>query len=180
MVSKMYLGAAISVIAFLEEQHDEIKSLFTKVLRAHGAERERAFTELRLLMSLHETAEEDFVHPAAARALQNGEEMVAARLKEEADAKRALVELDRLDVASEAFETKLRRLESAVLAHVTHEEVDEFEKLGEVMDSKQLDHIGGAALAVAAVRERPGRRTATTKKLAATKAPPHTAHGSKH
>ena len=138
MGTKVNLGAGSNVIAFLKEQHDEIKSMFGKVLTEDSERREHAFAELCLLMSVHETAEEDIVHPVAAHSLGGGRAMVAARLREETEAKEAIAELETLDVGSTDFEAKFRKLEKAVLAHAESEEREEFEKLGKVLDAPEL------------------------------------------
>lgn len=54
------------------------------------------------MLAVHETAEEEIVHPAARRALPDGEAIVKARLQEENEAKKALAELERLDCSSYA------------------------------------------------------------------------------
>jgi hemerythrin superfamily protein len=126
------------VIGFLKTQHEQIKELFGQVLAAKGAEREESFTTLKTLMAAHEAAEEEVVHPAAKRAITGGAGEVAARLKEEDEAKQALAALEQLDVESKEFESKLRTLQKAVLAHAKSEETQEFDKLAEKLDTKEL------------------------------------------
>ena len=46
------------VITILLEQHRRIRELFTHVKRADGRRKQHAFDELRILLSVHETAEE--------------------------------------------------------------------------------------------------------------------------
>jgi hemerythrin superfamily protein len=89
-------------------------------------------------MAAHEAAEEEVVHPAAKRAITGGAGEVAARLKEEDEAKQALAALEQLDVESKEFESKLRTLQKAVLAHAKSEETQEFDKLAEKLDTKEL------------------------------------------
>jgi len=138
MGSKLNLGNGSSVIAFLKGQHQEIKELFAKVFDAEGEARAESFYELRRLMSRHEAAEEQIVHPTARSVLPNGVEMIAKRLDEEEEAKRSLVELESLDVSSPDFEAKLRELQGAVLAHAKSEEIEEFDRLAAALDEKQL------------------------------------------
>jgi hemerythrin superfamily protein len=126
------------VIGFLKGQHEQIKGLFEQVLAAKGSAREKSFTTLKALMTAHEAAEEEVVHPAAKRAIAGGPAEVAARLKEEGEAKKALSALDKLDVGSKEFESKLRTLQKAVLAHAHSEETKEFDKLAEKLDKAEL------------------------------------------
>jgi hemerythrin superfamily protein len=138
------------VIGFLKGQHEQIKGLFERVLAAAGQERAAAFSRLKDLMSAHEAAEEEIVHPAAERALPGGPTEVAARVKEEIEAKTALATLQKLDVSSDEFETKFRMLQKAVLAHAKSEEKEEFDKLADKLDDKQLKEMRQAVQAVEA------------------------------
>jgi hypothetical protein len=115
-----------------------VKAAFAKVSEAEGKEREHAFRDLRRMMAVHETAEEEIVHPAVARALPNGKALVAQRLEEEKAAKAALVELEKLEVDSIAFEARLRTLQSDVLAHAESEEREEFDRLAATLDEDRL------------------------------------------
>src|SRR5438445_5096755 len=92
------------VVSFLKAQHRRIDTMFERVLAARGDDRAKAFFALRRLLAVHETAEEEIVHPAARSALVDGPAVVAARLQEEKDAKRALMELETLDVDSAEFD----------------------------------------------------------------------------
>ncbi len=126
------------VIGFLKGQHEQIKRLFEEVLAAKGPAREKAFTTLSELMTAHEAAEEEVVHPAAKRVIAGGPAEVAARLKEEKEAKEALSALVKLDAGSREFETRFRTLQKAVLAHAASEEAKEFDKLAEKLDTEEL------------------------------------------
>ena len=150
------LKSPTDVTKFLVNQHEQIKSLFAKTLSSSGKQREDAFVELRRMLAVHETAEELIVHPRAKRKLANGADVVAARLKEEREAKTVLTELEKLDVDSEEFTTKLTKLRDAVIDHAEHEEKDEFAKLSEELSSDELEKMGRAAkLAEAIAPTRP-------------------------
>lgn len=153
------LTSPIDVTEFLTHQHEQIKSLFAKTLSHTGQQRKDAFVELRRLLAVHETAEEEIVHPRAKRKVSNGADIVAARLKEEHEAKTVLTELEKLDVDGDAFTTKLTALRDAVLEHAEHEEKDEFTKLSEELSSDELEKMGRAvklAEAIAPTRPHPG------------------------
>jgi hemerythrin superfamily protein len=128
------------VVLYLKEQHDQIKALFTRVLDATGADRDEAFRELRRMLAVHETAEEEVVHPLA-RSLPGGDVQVTARLREENLAKKALVDLERLNINSPEFITKLRALQADVLAHAESEEQLEFDRLGTRFNEDQLKRM---------------------------------------
>jgi hypothetical protein len=130
--------------------------LFAETLSAAGKEREKAFVELRRLLAVHETAEEEIVHPRAKRKLADGAALVDQRLEEEHEAKTVLQKLEKLDVDSEEFTRQLTELRDAVLDHADHEEKDEFAKLGEELSDDELASMGRAAkLAEAIAPTRP-------------------------
>jgi hemerythrin superfamily protein len=72
---------------------------------------------------------------------RRGAAEVAARLKEENEAKKALSALEKLDVESTTFELRLRALQKAVLAHAESEETEEFDKLAEKLDESELEEM---------------------------------------
>ncbi len=144
------------VVDFLVSQHEQIKSLFAETLSATGEEREKAFVQLRRMLAVHETAEEEIVHPRAKRKIADGEAVVDKRLEEENEAKKVLQKLEKLDVDSEEFTRHLTELRDAVLDHAEHEEKDEFSKLGEELSDEELERMGRAAkLAEAIAPTRP-------------------------
>jgi hemerythrin superfamily protein len=134
--------SAQDVVDFLMAQHAQIKQLFADVTKRSGSERAAAFTELRRLLAVHETAEEEIVHPRARHEIAGGEEIVEARLREENEAKTALAELEKMDdVDSTQWETKFGKLHAAVLAHAEAEERDEFAMLAADLDDTQLQRM---------------------------------------
>ena len=144
------------VVRFLVRQHEQIKSLFAETLAASGEAREHAFVELRRLLAVHETAEEEIVHPRAKRKIPNGDKIIGARLDEEHEAKTVLAELEILDVDSQSFTDMLTKLRDAVVEHAGHEEQQEFVKLEQELGDEELQRMGRAAkLAEAVAPTRP-------------------------
>ena len=147
------------VVGFLKEQHEQIKALFAEVSMKQGKARKHSFYALRRLLAVHETAEEEIVHPAARRCLPDGNEVVAARLREENAAKKLLSDLEHLDVDSVEFETKFQTLRTSVIAHAESEEQTEFERLGSHLKKDRLDRMRRTvelAESIAPTRPHPG------------------------
>ncbi|OBA62472.1 hemerythrin [Mycobacterium sp. 1100029.7] len=144
------------VVDFLSGQHEQIKSLFAQTLSASGEAREKAFVNLRRLLAVHETVEEEIVHPRAKRKIADGAAIVGQRLEEEHEAKVTLQKLEKLDVDSAEFTRLLTELRDAVVDHAEHEESDEFTRLGQELSSEELESMGRAAkLAEAIAPTRP-------------------------
>lgn len=163
------IQSGTDVVSFLKEQHQQIREAFTEVQSASGPQRETAFYALRRLLAVHETAEEEIVHPAARRSLPNGEAIVRARLHEENEAKHVLAVLEDMHVDSFEFERLIAELELAVVAHAAAEEREEFEALSQVLDQSRLESMQKAVNfmeSVAPTRPHPGVESATGNLLA--------------
>ena len=50
------MSASVDVIAFLKEQHEQIKELFARVKATEGQAKQEAFYSLRRLLAIHEPA----------------------------------------------------------------------------------------------------------------------------
>lgn len=135
------LSTSADVVDYLKAQHQQIKALFARTLSAAGDHRDEAFVELRRLLAVHETAEEEVVHPRARQALADGEQVVDARLQEENEAKQALAELEKLEVDSPEFSAGLEQLRADVVEHAEAEEQHEFAGLREALDDDGLERM---------------------------------------
>ncbi len=127
------------VITFLEGQHQDIQRALRDVTDTRGEGRSKAFFELRRIVAVHETAEEVIVHPVARRVLPSGEAIVQTRRNEERESKAALAEVAKLERNSREFDAKFDALRTALLAHADAEEREEFAKIREKLDARQLE-----------------------------------------
>ena len=133
------------VVDYLKAQHETIRQAFTATLDAPDATaRREAFTRLRTLLAVHETAEEMMVHPRVRRKVEGGDAVVDARLAEEHDSKVALSELERLDIDTAEFSKGLIHLQAAVLEHAEKEETEEFPLLTEHLEAGELQRMAVA------------------------------------
>ncbi|MFG2577540.1 hemerythrin domain-containing protein [Streptomyces sp. NPDC048481] len=150
------------VVALLMRQHGDIRNLFDEVEAGAGEERRDAFRRLVRLLAVHETAEEEVVHPFARRSLPGGEQVVEDRLAEERAAKETLSALDDLDTDDPTFMPRLMKLRKDVQAHARAEERYEFTHIRRSADSATLTAMAKAvkaAEAVAPTRPHPGVET---------------------
>ncbi|MEU4894191.1 hemerythrin domain-containing protein [Streptomyces sp. NPDC044780] len=156
-------GGEDDVVALLMRQHGDIRNLFDEVERATGDQRQDAFRRLVRLLAVHETAEEEVVHPVARRSFDGGEGVVEDRLREERQAKEKLSRLDEMDTGSPEFLPLLRELRTEVMEHARAEERYEFIQLRRRTDPGQLATMAKAvraAEAMAPTRPHPGAETA--------------------
>jgi hemerythrin superfamily protein len=154
-------------VELLIHQHEQIRGLLQEVDEKKGEQRAEAFERLRRLFAVHETAEEEVVHPMARRSVKNGHKVVNARLEEENECKRMLRSLGVMGPSAPGFDVLFAEFRKAVLAHNEHEEREEFPEL--------RTHRGGerrvmstaikAAEATAPTHPHPGMETATKNML---------------
>ena len=156
------------VIDLLRAQHGRIRDLFDEVMNSEGEARTGAFRQLVKLLAIHETAEEEIVHPVARR-LPGGEGIVDDRLAEEREAKELLAELDGMDTDDPRFLKSVDKLRMDVLTHARAEERYEFDRLKDQFSPTQLKGFAAAvraAEATAPTRPHPGVESATRNMLA--------------
>ncbi|AYN42795.1 hemerythrin domain-containing protein [Streptomyces dangxiongensis] len=149
----------IDVVALLMRQHGDIRNLFDEVEQSEGEERREAFRRLVRLLAVHETAEEEVVHPFVRRAVSGGEQVVEDRLAEEKAAKETLAALDGMDTDDPAFMPRLRELRTDVQQHARAEERYEFSHIRRSTDVTNLATMAKAvkaAEAMAPTRPHPG------------------------
>ncbi|MET7795580.1 hemerythrin domain-containing protein [Streptomyces decoyicus] len=147
------------VVALLMRQHGDIRNLFDEVEAATGEERRDAFRCLVRLLAVHETAEEEVVHPFARRSVPGGEQVVEDRLAEEKAAKETLAALDDLDTDDPKFMPQLMKLRMDVQTHARAEERYEFTHIRRSTDDANLAAMARAvkaAEAMAPTRPHPG------------------------
>ena len=159
--------SAKDVVDLLRDQHQQIRGLFNEVETSTPEHRQEAFDRLRRFLAVHETAEEEIVHPLARKAA-NGEAVVEARLTEEHAAKRMLAELEDMGADSPQFPPRFAEFRRAVLDHAEHEEREEFPRLRTTRGEQELRSMATvvkAAEAIAPTHPHPGTESATANLL---------------
>lgn len=158
------IGPVEDVVDLLLAQHARIEELFLLVTGSTGEARKDAFDDLVRLLAVHETAEEELIHPLV-RTLPGagGDALVEDRLAEERQAKETLTVLIDGGVDAAGFDTGILLLREAVLEHARHEERYEFTQLRQHLPVERLQRLTvafKAAEAVAPTRPHPGAESA--------------------
>lgn len=147
------------VIRVLLEQHARVHDCFDRVTSTTGENRAAAFDELRMLLAVHETAEEEVLRPVTRRVA--GEDVADARNREEEEANKVLSRLEDLDCDSAEFDSLIREFKASVTEHAEKEESEEFPLVLRDVDEDE--------------RRTMGKRLRTAERLAPTHAHPSTA-----
>jgi iron-sulfur cluster repair protein YtfE (RIC family) len=157
------VDAAHDVVEFLIGQHMQIRDLFTEVDKSTGKARRDAFERLVKLLAVHETAEEQLIHPLVRVGVHGGGDIVGDRLSEEREAKEMLVRLEDVGPDSNQFPLLLAKLRASVLMHAHNEEAYEFRYLRREVAASELQPLVSmvrAADAVAPTHPHPGVESA--------------------
>ena len=157
------------VVDLLLAQHTQIRDLFLEVESATGNARAEAFRRLVRLLAVHETAEEQVVHPLTRLRVQGGEDIVGDRLAEEHATKEILSELETMGPDASGFSQLLDRLRIDVLEHASKEETYEFRYLRREVAAGELRAMAAvvkAAEAIAPPHPHPGVESAAANTVA--------------
>jgi len=130
-------NGSTDVVDAVQRDHREIESMLSAVDTATGDARRDAFEDLVRKLAVHETAEEEVVHPLAKGA--GAQDVVDEVLEEESTAKKALSALDGMDVNSPGFDTAFAKIKNDVMRHATHEEQQEHPRLREQVPADKLE-----------------------------------------
>ena len=157
------------LIAAVLRDHAEIKQRFAEVMEATDREaKEEAFRRLARKIVVHETAEQELVHPLA-RAKGAGT-IVDERLREESKGESALSDLEKMGVDDPNFDAKFREFQKEVLEHAESEEKNEHPRIDEAVSSHRLQQMATpfrAAEAAAPTHPHPHGPTSATGNLVA-------------
>jgi Hemerythrin HHE cation binding domain len=156
-------GPDIDVVDLLLTQHARIEEQFLLVIGATGDAKRDAFDDLVRLLAIHETAEEEVVHPVSRGLVDGGDPLIDDRLDEERQAKEMLSQLLKGGVTDEGFDAGLLLLRNAVLTHARYEERYEFAELRAKVPADRLRTMATAvraAEALAPTRPHPGAESA--------------------
>jgi len=143
------------VTSVIAKQHEETKQVLQDLLRREGVERARVFRKLRVMIALHETAEEQAVHPEAMRQLGGNDQGIKARIAEESEAGELIGKLESFDIDSKDFMDGFTELANSVIEHAQAEEEDEWPALREITDANINERMVRVMSAVPTVADDP-------------------------
>ncbi len=146
-----------TVIDLLLAQHVQIEQLLHRILSTPSTAKREPFEDLVRLLAVHESAEEEIVHPFVRQSgIDQG--VVDSRLAEEHEAKQVLSDLYELGVENVEFDTKFQEFAHSVIEHARNEEKEEFNHLAEHCGRAELTRLATlvrAAEAIAPTRPHP-------------------------
>ncbi|MGH9182387.1 MAG: hemerythrin domain-containing protein [Acidimicrobiales bacterium] len=112
--------------------------MFSEAQSARGEEqKDEAFRHRARKLLVHETAEQEVVHPLA-KSATGADSVVEERLEEESKGESVLSELERLGVGHERFDAQLEELREEVYEHAEAEEEDEHPRIDQAVGGDRL------------------------------------------
>jgi hemerythrin superfamily protein len=110
------------VIDVIRAQHQQVAHLLTEVAVGTGEALDASFCELRRLIAVHETAEQEIVYPTIRLAGAEGKRVADARTAEEREGIRTLARLEGMKLGSAGFTALFSEFRKAVVSHAEAEE----------------------------------------------------------
>lgn len=123
----------------IHEEHQEVKSIFKKLVKASESDRQQWLNELRENLVPHMEAEEKILYPALLK--QGGEvkEDTLEGIEEHKAAEHVLQQLLKLKTSDETFQAKAKVLMEMVQHHIQEEEKEIFDDIEDSFSSQELD-----------------------------------------
>lgn len=134
------------MIDILIDDHREADELFAELESGRGSvehRRDLADTVTAELVR-HSVAEEEYLYPAARRALSDGQQVAEHEISEHAEAERTMKELEGVAADDPRFDELCRKLAAEIRHHVEEEENDLFPRLREACAEQELAELGKA------------------------------------
>jgi hypothetical protein len=143
------------VLELLTAQHARMNRLCRRAAGSTGDEARMAFGDLAQLITVHEIAEEQMIHPLVRR-LRPDDQLANRLLDEESRISEALSDAVRAAAHGHLADT-IGGLRDMVTAHSRRAEQEEFPQLRRSVPVQERREIGGAVRAVEAAAEAGGR-----------------------
>src|SRR5918992_613039 len=133
-------------IDVIEEDHRTVEQLFARFERLRGAgdaEGKRTVVDSIIReLRIHAEIEEEVLYPNIRRLLADGDALAAEAVREHAEAKQSLAEIERTPAEDPGFDAKVTTLINDVRHHVNEEESEMLPKLRSAVGASLLVALG--------------------------------------
>ncbi|MEU8227134.1 hemerythrin domain-containing protein [Kribbella sp. NPDC048915] len=132
------------LIGVIVNDHRSVEGVLAELIAGGGEARHRRDLADHLTTELvrHSMAEEQYLFPAARRALPDGDQVADREIEAQADVERILKDLEGVDPDDRVFDRLVGRLYVEVLDHVQAEERDLLPRLRAACDPQELRELG--------------------------------------
>ncbi|MGH3620921.1 MAG: hemerythrin domain-containing protein [Sciscionella sp.] len=149
------------LISLIIADHRAVESVFQELERGEASPQRRRELVDHVVAELvrHSVAEEQYMYPAARKALQDGDTMVDHEIAEHSEAEQVMKDLEGVDPHDKKFDTLVGQLIADVRHHVEDEEKDLLPRLQKTCTAEELRELGDnvrRAKEMAPTRPHPG------------------------
>jgi hemerythrin superfamily protein len=132
------------VVELIIADHRAVEQVFTELESREGSPQHRRDLADHVIAELvrHSVAEEQYLYPAARKALPDGDDIAKHEISEHAEAEQTMKDLDGLDPTDARFDELLGKLMSDIRHHVQDEENDLLPRLRQACDDAELRELG--------------------------------------
>lgn len=132
------------VVSVLTDDHRAVEQVFVQLESRQGEPGVRRDLADHVIAELvrHSVAEEQYLYPAARKALPDGDTVADHEIAEHAEAERTMKDLDGLDPTDPRFDELLSKLMSEIRHHIADEESDLFPRLRQACSEAELVELG--------------------------------------
>ena len=131
----------MDVLRLLEDEHDEAKSVFKALEKAHGAEAMRLWDRLKSMLTLHEEMEETLFYPQL-KAEKPTEDLILEAYQEHHVMDLLIEEISALEPSAEEWQPKIKVLQENTEHHIEEEEGELFPKVRKIWDTAKRAQVG--------------------------------------
>jgi len=130
-------------IQTLISEHRKVDGLFESFQKAQGNQKEQLVIAHHVIkeLSVHSAIEEQVLYPLMRKKLKNGNTIADESLKEHAEAKKVLYDIDQMTAEDPQLQTKFQTLIKDIREHVKEEEEVRFPELRSTMTSDELAQL---------------------------------------
>jgi hemerythrin-like domain-containing protein len=146
----------MDALTFLKDDHDEVKGVFKKLEKAHGAEAQRLWDQLSSMLNLHEEIEETHFYPRLREAPPT-EDLILEGYQEHHVLDLLIAEISKLKPSDEEWEPKIKVLQENTEHHIEEEEGELFPKVRKIWDREVREDVGKRMQAMKAERQKKQR-----------------------
>ena len=133
---------AKDAITRLVDDHREVEQMFQQYETAVGGQKKDLVERITTELSKHAAVEEQYLYPLTEEAVAGGADLASESLDEHQTMKNLLAELEDMDAATSAYDTKVHALMDEVRHHVEEEEGELFPKLRAAVGPDRLAELG--------------------------------------
>jgi hemerythrin superfamily protein len=150
----------LDLIDAIIADHREVQAVFAEIEGTHEPENRRELVE-HVIVELvrHSVAEEQYLYPAARKALPDGDEIADHEIEEHAEAEKVMKALENTDATDPKFDELVRDLMKDIRHHLEEEEGKLLPRLRNACDADELRDLGAKferAKKMAPTRPHPG------------------------